>query len=116
MNGTSRSIASPLANRVYRHLYLAHISALTGTGVVTVGLEPRIHLRPERTERIGAPAGDDGIVPGGSKRAEERDVGLIEPFEAGGSGSSPVIVQLPAAVVAAVLVHDPSVSSYSSRR
>jgi MFS family permease len=38
MNGTSRSIASPLANRVYRHLYLAQISALTGTGVMTVGL------------------------------------------------------------------------------
>jgi MFS family permease len=35
---TSRSIASPLANRVYRHLYLAQISALTGTGVMTVGL------------------------------------------------------------------------------
>ena len=35
---TSRSIASPLADRVYRHLYLAQISALTGTGVMTVGL------------------------------------------------------------------------------
>jgi MFS family permease len=38
MTSTSRSIASPLANRVYRHLYLAQISALTGTGVMTVGL------------------------------------------------------------------------------
>jgi MFS family permease len=38
MNSASRSIASPLANRVYRHLYLAQISALTGTGVMTVGL------------------------------------------------------------------------------
>jgi hypothetical protein len=38
MNRTSRSLASPLANRVYRHLYLAQISALTGTGVMTVGL------------------------------------------------------------------------------
>jgi MFS family permease len=38
MNNASRSIASPLANRVYRHLYLAQISALTGTGVMTVGL------------------------------------------------------------------------------
>jgi MFS family permease len=38
MNSTSRSLASPLANRTYRHLYLAQISALTGTGVMTVGL------------------------------------------------------------------------------
>jgi MFS family permease len=38
MTSTSCSIASPLANRVYRHLYLAQISALTGTGVMTVGL------------------------------------------------------------------------------
>jgi MFS family permease len=38
MDHTSRSIASPLANRVYRHLYFAQISALTGTGVMTVGL------------------------------------------------------------------------------
>ena len=38
MDRTSRSLASPLANRVYRHLYLAQISALTGTGVMTVGL------------------------------------------------------------------------------
>ena len=38
MKGTSRSLASPLANRVYRHLYLAQISALTGTGVMTVGM------------------------------------------------------------------------------
>jgi len=38
MQSTSRSLASPLANRVYRHLYLAQISALTGTGVMTVGL------------------------------------------------------------------------------
>src|SRR5918995_4497850 len=38
MNATSRSLASPLANRTYRHLYLAQISALTGTGVMTVGL------------------------------------------------------------------------------
>jgi MFS family permease len=38
MNGKPRSLASPLANRVYRHLYLAQISALTGTGVMTVGL------------------------------------------------------------------------------
>jgi MFS family permease len=38
VNSTSRSIASPLSNRVYRHLYLAQISALTGTGVMTVGL------------------------------------------------------------------------------
>ena len=30
--------ALPLANRTYRHLYLAQISALTGTGVMTVGL------------------------------------------------------------------------------
>src|SRR5918994_324930 len=38
MNSTSRSLASPLANRTYRHLYLAQVSALTGTGVMTVGL------------------------------------------------------------------------------
>jgi MFS family permease len=38
MNSNSRSFASPLANRTYRHLYLAQISALTGTGVMTVGL------------------------------------------------------------------------------
>lgn len=37
-DSASRSIASPLANRVYRHLYLAQISAFTGTGVMTVGL------------------------------------------------------------------------------
>jgi MFS family permease len=35
---TARSIASPLADRTYRHLYLAQLSALTGTGVMTVGL------------------------------------------------------------------------------
>ena len=40
MKRTSRSIGSPLPNRVYRHLYLAQISALTGTGVMTVGLAP----------------------------------------------------------------------------
>lgn len=34
----SRLFGSPLANRTYRHLYLAQISALTGTGVMTVGL------------------------------------------------------------------------------
>jgi hypothetical protein len=33
MNATSRAFASPLANRTYRHLYLAQISALTGTGI-----------------------------------------------------------------------------------
>ena len=38
MQSASRSLASPLANRTYRHLYLAQISALTGTGVMTVGL------------------------------------------------------------------------------
>lgn len=38
MTGATQSLASPLANRVYRHLYLAQISALTGTGVMTVGL------------------------------------------------------------------------------
>jgi MFS family permease len=38
MKSTSRSLASPLANPTYRHLYLAQISALTGTGVMTVGL------------------------------------------------------------------------------
>jgi MFS family permease len=38
MESASRSLASPLANRTYRHLYLAQISALTGTGVMTVGL------------------------------------------------------------------------------
>jgi MFS family permease len=38
MNANSRSLVSPLANRTYRHLYLAQISALTGTGVMTVGL------------------------------------------------------------------------------
>ena len=38
MTSTSRSIASPLANRAYRHLYLAQVSALTGTGIMTVGL------------------------------------------------------------------------------
>jgi MFS family permease len=38
MNATSRAFASPLANRTYRHLYLAQISALTGTGIMTVGL------------------------------------------------------------------------------
>jgi MFS family permease len=38
MNVTSTALASPLANRTYRHLYLAQISALTGTGVMTVGL------------------------------------------------------------------------------
>jgi MFS family permease len=38
MNATSRALASPLANRTYRHLYLAQIGALTGTGVMTVGL------------------------------------------------------------------------------
>jgi hypothetical protein len=31
MNNTSRALASPLANRTYQHLYLAQISALTGT-------------------------------------------------------------------------------------
>jgi MFS family permease len=35
MNSNSRSLASPLGNR---HLYLAQLSALTGTGVMTVGL------------------------------------------------------------------------------
>src|SRR5918993_236414 len=38
MNAASRALASPLANRTYRHLFLAQISALTGTGVMTVGL------------------------------------------------------------------------------
>ena len=38
MKSASRSLASPLANRVYRRLYIAQISALTGTGVMTVGL------------------------------------------------------------------------------
>jgi hypothetical protein len=37
MTSTSGSITSPLANGTYRHLYLAQISALTGTGVMTVG-------------------------------------------------------------------------------
>ena len=32
------SMVAPLANRVYRRLYLAQISALTGSGVMTVGL------------------------------------------------------------------------------
>ena len=31
-------MAAPLANRVYRHLYLAQISSLAGAGVMTVGL------------------------------------------------------------------------------
>ena len=35
---SSGSMFAPLANRTYRHLYLAQISALTGTGVMTVGL------------------------------------------------------------------------------
>ena len=38
VSSTSRSIASPLANRVHRHVYLAQISAPTGTGVIAVGL------------------------------------------------------------------------------
>jgi hypothetical protein len=37
-----------------------------------------IHLRPEYTERIGAPAGDHGVVRGGTERPEERHVGLID--------------------------------------
>ena len=38
--GSSPALASPLVDRTYRHLYLAQISALTGTGVMTVGLAP----------------------------------------------------------------------------
>lgn len=38
MNDTARPLAAPLGNRVYRRLYLAQISALTGSGVMTVAL------------------------------------------------------------------------------
>jgi MFS family permease len=38
MSSRSRSLIAPLADRVYRRLYLAQISGLTGAGVMTVGL------------------------------------------------------------------------------
>jgi hypothetical protein len=40
--------------------------------------ERRVHLRREHAKRIGAPAGDDGVIPGGAEGAEERDVSFIE--------------------------------------
>lgn len=38
MTTPAHALASPLASRIYRHLYFAQISALTGTGVMTVAL------------------------------------------------------------------------------
>jgi hypothetical protein len=40
--------------------------------------ERRIHLRPERAERISAPAGDHGVGPGSAERAEEWHVSFVE--------------------------------------
>jgi hypothetical protein len=35
-------------------------------------------LRPQHTGRVGAPAGDHGVVPSDAEGAEERHVGLVE--------------------------------------
>src|SRR4051794_11089834 len=38
--------------------------------------ESRVPVRPEHGERVCAPAGDHGIVPGGAEGAEERHIGV----------------------------------------
>lgn len=76
----SRLAASDARFRVCARLYSA---AMITTGAAPAAPSARRHergvpLRPQHAERIGAPAGDHRIVPGGPEGAEELHLGLIE--------------------------------------